>query len=347
MDYTSDESQAVETSNDNEEKVFVEDNTIIEGQSDKIEDLVEISVRTRKPVLTQQVIMELVESQASSIRTPSNVGWERKKEEYNQMLEGWESPTSRTVQVDVGLATLMIISAMAENTNKINLAAQHEQREMMIKQAELHRETLEKEFTNGLERVRAESEKAISEQKKLREEYARSCPLDNGDKTLQGVVDNQGMAMVSLQMGVLQKLKERAQQELKEARDNHEREMRHQKELIRAQEKIIEEERQKNNQLKEELGMFEENVLQGIMSSESKIMPKSRTESPASPKHKRIKIGDEKPKDNNKLEINSSEDKIGIKQEAPQGDEKELKLVPIYFDANDKVHYDVYNKHAR
>ncbi len=53
---------------------------------------------------------------------------------------------------------------------------------------------------------------------------------------------------------------------------------------------------------------------------------------------------------NNKLEINSSEDKIGIKQEAPQGDEKELKLVPIYFDANDKVHYgkhSLYNKHAR
>ncbi len=57
-------------------------------------------------------------------------------------------------------------------------------------------------------------------------------------------------------------------------------------------------------------------------------------------KHKRIKIGDEKPKDNDKLEINSCEDKIGIKQEAPQGDERELKLVPIYFDANDKVHYD-------
>ncbi len=69
--------------------------------------------------------------------------------------------------------------------------------------------------------------------------------------------------------------------------------MRNEKELIRAQGKIIEEERLKNNQLKEELRMFEENVLQGIMSSESKIMPKSRTESPASPKQKRIKIGDE------------------------------------------------------
>ncbi len=116
------------------------------------------------------------------------------------MLEGWESPTSRTVQVDAGLATLMIISAVAENTNRLNLVAQHEQREMMVKQAELHREILEREFTNGLERIRAEHEKAIIEQKKFREEFARSCPLDNGDKTLMGVYDNQGMAKVTFQM---------------------------------------------------------------------------------------------------------------------------------------------------
>jgi hypothetical protein len=52
----------------------------------------------------------------------------------------------------VGLATLMIISAVAENTNRIKIAAQQEQREIMMKQAELHRDNLEKEFTNGLEK---------------------------------------------------------------------------------------------------------------------------------------------------------------------------------------------------
>ncbi len=83
------------------------------------------------------------------------------------MLDGYESPTSRTVQVDVGLATLVIISAVAENTNRINLASQHEQREMMTKQAELHRENLEKEFASGLERIRKEHERAISESKKF------------------------------------------------------------------------------------------------------------------------------------------------------------------------------------
>ncbi len=51
----------------------------------------------------------------------------------------------------------------------------------MIRQAELHRERLEKEFTSGLERIRAEHERAISEAKKFREEYARSCSLDNSE----------------------------------------------------------------------------------------------------------------------------------------------------------------------
>ena len=42
------------------------------------------------------------------------------------MLDGYESPKSRTVQVDVGLATLMIISAVAEKANNLNLEAQQQ-----------------------------------------------------------------------------------------------------------------------------------------------------------------------------------------------------------------------------
>jgi hypothetical protein len=38
----------------------------------------------------------------------------------------------------------MIISAVAENANKINLAAQHEQREMMMRQAQ-HEQVVWKE----------------------------------------------------------------------------------------------------------------------------------------------------------------------------------------------------------
>jgi hypothetical protein len=88
--------------------------------------LQEIRTLVKKPVLTQQAVMNLVEIQASSKRTASTAGWERRKEEFSQLLDGYESPKSRTVQVDVGLATLMIISAVAEKANNLNLEAQQQ-----------------------------------------------------------------------------------------------------------------------------------------------------------------------------------------------------------------------------
>jgi hypothetical protein len=255
LDYSSDKSEtgSVKALGDEKDKDSKTDNSFFGTQDGKTTASQEITIAAKKPVLTQQGIMDLIENQASSKRTVSNAGWDRKKQEYSQMLDGYESPTSRTVQVDVGLATLMIISAVAENTNRIHLAAQHEQREMMMKQAELHRETLERKFTSGLERIKAEHERAISEAKKFREEYARSCTLDNGDKTLQGVGDNQGMAIMTFQMNILQRKAIRAEQELKEIKDKHEQELSHERDLNTQKEKIIEQERLKNDQLKEEL----------------------------------------------------------------------------------------------
>jgi len=170
VDYSSEES---ETGSDNtldnkEDNDTDADNSFSDEQGDKTIAPQHQIIAVKKPVLTQQAVMDLVASQACSKRTLSAAGWERDKEDYSQLLDGYQSPTSRNVQVNVGLATLMIISAVAENTNRINLAAQNEQREMMIKQAEIHREALEKEFTSGLERIRAEHEKAISEQRRFR-----------------------------------------------------------------------------------------------------------------------------------------------------------------------------------
>jgi hypothetical protein len=215
---------------------------------------------------------------------------------------------------------------------------------MMVKQAEIHRETLEKEFSSGLERIRAEHEKAITEQQKFREEYTRSCPpLGNGDNTLMGVRDNQGNNIMTFQMNILQRKAIRAEQEIKDIKEKHERELRHERDLNIQKEKIIDQERQKVEGLKEELRMYEESVLKGLMPGESKeIMEQSRNESPdpVAPKHKKIKISDEESKDNVESGISSSEDKIGIKKEAPHGDDKELKMVPIFFDENNKVHYE-------
>ncbi len=166
------------------------------------------------------------------------------------MLNGYESPTSRTVQVDVGLATLMIISAVAENTNRINIAAQQEQREIMMKQAELHRDNLEKEFANGLERIKAVHDRVISEAKKFREEYERSCSLHDHDKTMNVIGDKQGLAIMTFQMGILQRKADRAlkelqqdkdnhERELQRAKDNHERELQHEKESKRSVRRTI------------------------------------------------------------------------------------------------------------
>ncbi len=118
--------------------------------------------------------------------------------------------------------------------------------------------------------------------------------------------------------------------------------MRAEKDLYRIQARLMEEERRKNNQLEEELRVFEENVLQGIMSGEPKIMPDNRNESPdpSAPKHKKIKIDDDKSEDNPDLESTSSEVTIGIKKEPPQEDDKDLKLVKIYIDEDGKGHYD-------
>ena len=121
-----------------------------------------------------------------------------------------------------------------------------------------------------MERIRAEHERAISEEKKFREEHARSCTLDNSDKTLQGVGDNQGMAIVTFQMTVLQRKAERAEQELKDLKDKHERELRHERDKNSEKEKIIEEERLKNDQLIEELRGYEESILLGDFAKRNK-----------------------------------------------------------------------------
>ena len=222
MDYSSDkeDSNSLGSSKDNNDKKSDGDNSPHSEQGDKREaehdnkegaletgsfHLQEIRTLVKKPVLTQQAVMNLVEIQASSKRTASTAGWERRKEEFSQLLDGYESPKSRTVQVDVGLATLMIISAVAENANKINLEAQQQARESMIRQAELHRENLEKEFNSGLARIRLEHDKAISEAQKFRKECTRSCTIDNGEKNMQGIGDNQLMALMTFQMNVLLK----------------------------------------------------------------------------------------------------------------------------------------------
>ncbi len=73
LDYSDDnETGSVKASDDNEGNAGITDNAIIDEHSDNAETTEEIIVGTKKPVLTQQIIMELIENQATSNRTPLN-----------------------------------------------------------------------------------------------------------------------------------------------------------------------------------------------------------------------------------------------------------------------------------
>ena len=88
-------------------------------------------------------------------------------------------------------------------------------------------------------RIRLEHDKAISEAQKFRKEYARSCTIDNGEKNMQGIGDNQLMALMTFQMNVLLKKATRAEQELKGIKDKYELEINQEKEKNAQKEKII------------------------------------------------------------------------------------------------------------
>jgi hypothetical protein len=77
-----------------------------------------------------------------------------------------------------------------------------------------------------------------------------------------------------------------------------------------------------------------------MMTNGSKIRNNSHKESPDSPKHKRIKIVEEESKDKLNPKDKSSEEIIRIKKETLQDETEDLKMVPIFIDENDKVHYE-------
>ena len=56
--------------------------------------------------------------------------------------------------------------------------AQSETSDKLMKQAEQHREALEKEFKQNMKRMKAEHDRAINEAMKIRDNYARSALVE-------------------------------------------------------------------------------------------------------------------------------------------------------------------------
>ncbi len=123
-------------------------------------------------MLTQKGIMDIISRQPHALM--QKMEWEQKKQCYKEMLSGYESPNGTSMNVAVDLTALMFVSAVSESAQMISLMAQSEASDKLMKQAEKHRQTLEKEFNLSMERMKAEHDRAITEAMKIRDNYARS-----------------------------------------------------------------------------------------------------------------------------------------------------------------------------
>jgi hypothetical protein len=219
-----------------------------------------------QPVLTQQIIMDLIVNHPQPIMQPPNVvqgGWEEKKMGYSRLLEGYKSPTGGTIKATLGLGALMFVAVAAESVNRISLMAQQDANEKLVKQAEQHRELMEKEFSANLARIREEHQKTIDETIRIRDECAQLYEKanDSGEDYLQKVDEHQGGELVRMQLEFMKKRADRYAQEIRDNAERHEQELAQEKALTASKEKDLARERLKINELQAEIREFEESLL--------------------------------------------------------------------------------------
>ncbi len=111
------------------------------------------------------------------------------------------------MNVAVGLTALMFGSAVSGSAQMISLLAQSRASDKLVKQAERHRELLEKEFTQSMERMKAEHEKTITEPVKIRDKYARSAleATNSIEQTMQKIDQASSDNMINFQLECLKK----------------------------------------------------------------------------------------------------------------------------------------------
>ena len=144
----------------------------MQSQDNQPSDVRETRTQTAQPVLTQQGVIDLVSKDSMTFAPGSE--WGQRKQGYCDMLKGYESPNGNTVSVEVDLAALIILSAVSESSIRNSLQLQQAANESLMKQAEEHRVLAQKQFAEGMARMQAEQEKAITEAARIRNEYAHS-----------------------------------------------------------------------------------------------------------------------------------------------------------------------------
>jgi hypothetical protein len=190
----------------------------------------------------------------------------------------------------------------------ISLLAQSEASDKLAKQAERHRELLEKEFTQSMERMKAEHEKTISEAIKSRDKYARSAheATNSIEHTMQKIDQAQCDKVTNFQLECLRKRALRYEQELQEVTEKFEEEMKQKEIACDNQRKELAKERKKNKDLEKELRDYEDSVMSGVV-PKSVISRKSPDSSPEVPKPKRIRKEEvEISRDNKAMTLNMS-----------------------------------------
>jgi hypothetical protein len=142
--------------------------------------------------------------------------------------------------------------------------AQQDANEKLVKQAEQHRELMEKEFTANLARIREEHQKTIDETIRIRDEYAQLYEKANdfGEDYLQKVEEHQGGELVRMQLEFMRKRADRYAQEIRDNNtERHEQELAQEKALTASKDKDLARERLKIKELQAEIREFEKSLL--------------------------------------------------------------------------------------
>ncbi len=222
--------------------------------------------RNIQPVITQQIIGNLIINQSQSIIQPSHAegeGWEEKKKSYSRLLDGYESPTGGAFRATLELGSLMFAAVAAESANQISLMAQHDANEKLVKQAERHREIMEKEFTENLARIKMENQRTIDETIRIRDEFVQMCKptISVEDDYLRRIDGSQSPQIMRMRLDVMSNKIARCKNEIFENEERHAQELKQEKTLTAIKDQDLLRQRKKIRELQSIIREYEENLL--------------------------------------------------------------------------------------
>ena len=269
----------------------------MQSQDNQPSDVRETRTQTAQPVLTQQGVIDLVSKDSMTFAPGSE--WGQRKQGYCDMLKGYESPNGNTVSVEVDLAALIILSAVSESSIRNSLQLQQAANESLMKQAEEHRVLAQKQFAEGMARMQAEQEKAITEAARIRNEYAHSAKMAqvNFDSLMSKVEGKHNPNVMSLQMTLLKQKAQKHERELQDINDRHKEELQEKEALCNRYKRDLERALRKNQTLEKEKQDIEDQVMSGVVPQVDtySARPESVDSSPELHVHKRPKMDSREP----------------------------------------------------